>query len=145
MSDTITIRVLGPDDVEVLDRVRPGTFDEELNPVYSWAFLSTGVNAIVVAMDRGDVIGFASGTVILHPDKPRQFYISELGVHGDFEDQGIAERLMERLRNVAAERGCEEMWGVADTSNVTTQDLFKSLGGAESPGQIKYSFDLTTL
>ena len=59
----ITIRNLGPEDAFVLDRVRPGTFDNPPDPDKVWAFLATRVNELVVALDQGEVIGFAFGTV----------------------------------------------------------------------------------
>ncbi len=142
MSDTITIRVLGPDDVEVLDRVRPGTFEGALSPVFAWAFLSTGVNAIVVALDQGEVVGHACGTVILYPDKPRAFFLSALGVHPEFRDQDVGQRLLVRLRNVAAERGCEEMQVTIGASDEMARGLYSGLGGAETPDQATYRFDL---
>ncbi|NNE78992.1 MAG: hypothetical protein HKN18_01860 [Silicimonas sp.] len=66
----ITIRNLGPEDAYILDRVRPGTFDNEVDPTRAYAFLATRVNELVVALDMGEVVGFASGTVLMHPDKP---------------------------------------------------------------------------
>ena len=49
----ITIRNLGPEDAFVLDRVRPGTFDNPPDPDKVWAFLATRVNELVVALDQG--------------------------------------------------------------------------------------------
>ena len=88
----ITIRNLGPEDADILERVREGTFDHAVDPARAWAFLATRVNDIVVALDRGDVIGFASGTVLMHPDKPTQFFVQEVGVHEDYRRQGIGWR-----------------------------------------------------
>ena len=59
----ITIRNLGPEEAHVLDRVREGTFDHPIDPSWAYGFLATRVNEIVVALELGEVVGFASGTI----------------------------------------------------------------------------------
>lgn len=145
MAETITIRALGPDDADVLDRVRPGTFDNPIDPAQTWAFLATGVNAIVVGMDRGEVVGFASGNVLLHPDKPRGFFVNEVGVHQDVRGSGLGSRLMKALTEIALERGCSNLWVATAGDNLDARSLYRRLGGRESPGIAMYSWDLTEL
>ncbi len=138
--DTITIRHLGPEDPHVLDRVREGTFDGPVDPSWAWRFLATGVNEMVVAQSAGEVIGFASGTVIMHPDKAPQFFINEVGVHEDFHRQGIGRRLMERLIDVARDRGCEEMWVLTESDNDAARGLYAAAGGTASTGIVMYDW-----
>ncbi|MEM9032407.1 MAG: GNAT family N-acetyltransferase [Pseudomonadota bacterium] len=142
MGDTITIRTLGPDDAHVLDHVRPGVFDGDVDPAYAWAFLSLGVNVIVVGLDAGEVVGFASGTVLLHPDKPRSFFVNEIGVHKDVRLRGLASRLVRRITDVARERGCEEIWGLTDDRNKAAKALSASLGGEETSGHVMFTWQI---
>lgn len=139
-SNPITIRNLGPEDAHILDRVRPGTFDNDIDPARAWAFLATRVNELVVALDRGEVIGFASGTVIMHPDKPTQFFVNEVSVHPDFRRQGIAMRLLTRISELAADRGCEEVWVATEADNTAARNLYAKLSSNELPGVVVYSW-----
>ena len=108
----ITIRNLGPEDAFVLDRVRPGTFDNPPDPDKVWAFLATRVNELVVALDQGEVIGFAFGTV------------------------------MQRISDLARERGCETLWLGTEGDNVDANGLYRALDGRELKGVSVYEWDL---
>jgi ribosomal protein S18 acetylase RimI-like enzyme len=145
VTDTITIRLLGPDDVDVLDRVRPGTFAQDPDPVHAWAFLTTGVNATTVALSEGQVVGYATGIVIMHPNRPREFLVTDLGVHQEFRGRGLGTRLVERLRNVAAERGCESMAMLSESSNGGAQRVSEKLLGGETESVVRTTWDLTDL
>lgn len=137
----ITIRNLGPEDVHVLDRVRPGVFDNPVDPARAWAFLATRVNELVVALDRGEVVGFASGTVLMHPDKPTQFLVNEVSVHETFRRQGIATRLLERIMDLARDRGCEGIWVAAEGDNAPARSLYRRLGARETGDVVVYDWD----
>lgn len=141
-ANPITFRSLGPEDAEVLDRVKDGVFDEAIDPSLLWAFLATRVNEMVVALDRGDVIGFAYGTVLMRPDKPKEFFVNEIGVHEDYQRQGIGRRLMERLRRSAVDRGCDTVWVLADDRNPEARGFYRALSGNEMKGVSMYDWDL---
>ena len=136
----ITIRNLGPEDAHVLDHVRPGTFDNEIDPARAWAFLATRVNELVVALDRGEVVGFASGTVLMHPDKPTAFFVNEIGVHEDIRGQGIGNRLLKRISELALDRGCEEIWAATEAENIPARGLFRKMSADEQDGVVVYSW-----
>ncbi len=140
-ANPITIRNLGPEDAHVLDRVRPGTFDNDIDPSRAWAFLATRVNELVVALDRGEVVGFASGTVIMHPDKPTAFFINEIGVHEEYRRQGIARRVMFRIMELARDRGCEGIWCATETDNAAARGLYAVLKARETQGIVVYDWD----
>lgn len=138
----ITIRNLGPEDAHLLDRVRAGTFDDALDPARVWAFLATRVNELVVALDQGEVIGFAFGTMLLRPDKPTEFFVNEIGVHAEYRRQGIAKRLMARMSDLAMDRGCEGIWVLADSGNDGARKFYQALDGKESPGAVMYDWPI---
>ncbi|MEM7632077.1 MAG: GNAT family N-acetyltransferase [Pseudomonadota bacterium] len=138
----ITFRSLGPEDAEVLDRVKDGVFDAPLDPSLLWAFLATRVNEMIVALDRGEVIGFAYGTVLMGPDKPKEFFVNEIGVHEDYQGRGIGRRLMERLHRSAIDRGCEMLWVLAEDRNAGAGGFYRALDGAEMQGISMYDWDL---
>lgn len=127
----ITIRHLGPDDADILSRVRPGTFDNPVEPSLAFRFLAVGVNELVVALSEGEVVGFASGTALMHPDKPTAFFVNEIGVHESVQRQGVGTRLLERIIDVAQSRGCEGIWLATEPDNAPALGLYRKAGGAE--------------
>ena len=143
MGETITIRTLGPDDAFVLDRVRAGVFDNPIDPAQAWAFLAVRLNLLTVAVYQGEVVGFVNGTVLLHPDKPRSLFLNEVGVHEDFQKQGIGTRLLRAITDEGRDRGCEEAWVLTDADNPAGNALYTRLKGAPTAGHVMYSWDLT--
>ena len=136
----ITIRNLGPEDAHILDRVRPGTFDNPIDPSRAYAFLATRLNEIVVALTQGEVIGFASGTVLMHPDKDPQFFVNEVSVHPDVRQMGIAKRLMDRISDLAWDRGCNGIWLATEDDNAPARALYEAIGGRETKGIVVYDW-----
>ena len=98
------------------------------------------MNEIVVALSGGEVVGFASGTVLMHPDKPTGFFINEVGVGEAFRRQGIATRLVRRLVDLAQDRGCVELWLATEGENEPARALYRKLGGKETPDIVMYEF-----
>ena len=139
--DPITIRHLGPEDAHILDRVRPGTFDNPVDPARSWAFLATGVNVMVVALSVGEVIGFASGNVVMHPDKDPSFFVNEVSVHVDFRRRGIARKLMARICDIAQDRRCVGIWLATEAENDAARGLYQALHARETTGIVVYDWD----
>ena len=132
----INIRNLGPEDAYILDRVRPGLASDTLDPSQVWAFLATRVNELVVALDQGEVVGFASGTTVMHPDHPTEFMIANLVVHPDFKRQGIGRRLLQRITALAEDRGCVHIWARAREDNVAFRSLASSLDAQTVKGDL---------
>jgi len=127
----ITIRNLGPEDAHILDRIRPGTLEHEIDPARAWAFLATRVNELVVALAQGEVVGIASGTTVMRPDQPTAFFVNDINVHPELRRQGIGRRLMERLTDLARDRGCEKVWLTVDAGNEAARGLCAALDGVE--------------
>ena len=136
----ITIRHLGPEDAHILDRVATGVFDNPVDPAWTYAFLAIGVNEIVVALLAGKVVGFASGTALMHPDKPTGFFINEVGVGDAFRRQGIATRLVKRIVEIACDRGCQEIWLATEGDNVPARGLYRKLEATETEDIVMYTF-----
>ena len=132
---------LGPDDSGFLSQVRPGTFDNDIDPAQAAAFLADPGHEIVVACAAGEVVGFASGTVLLHPDKPPAFFIAEVSVHEDFRRRGLGSALMQRLIAVARGRGCKGIWLATEADNDAARGLYRRLAAQESEGIVVYDWD----
>ena len=65
---------------------------------FSGAFLRVHVD--VPALDAGVIVGFASGVHYVHPDKPAELWINEVGVAPTHQRQGIGRRLIAETRRL---------------------------------------------
>ena len=139
----ITIRLLGPEDAFVLDRVKDGVFDNPIDPSRAWAFLATRVNVLVVALDGAEVVGFAYGTTMLRVDKPTAFYVDEISVHEAYRNQGVGKKLLRRIEAEARDRGCESLWLATEGDNAEARGLYDALKGdvLEGVAVYEWSFD----
>ena len=138
---TIEFRLLGLEDISVLDAVAVDVFDHPLVPEQTARFLADPSHFIAVAIDDGSVIGMGTANEYLHPDKPVQFWVQEMGVAPSHQRRGIGSRLLEMLLDVARQRGHAEAWLGTENDNVPARALYRSLGGEEEP-YVMYTFKL---
>jgi ribosomal protein S18 acetylase RimI-like enzyme len=141
--DLIEVRLLGPADTAVLDRVADDVFDHAVQSALAQAFLADPKNLLAVAIDDGLVVGMATALLYLHPDKPLQCFVNEVGVSPRWHRRGLGARLMRTLLAAARERGAEEAWVATEENNTPARTLYKSLDGAEdSDPAIVYTWPL---
>jgi aminoglycoside 6'-N-acetyltransferase I len=130
-SDAVEVTLLSAPDVSVLDRVEPDVFDFPVQRAFAEQYLSTPGNLLAVATVSGVVIGMASAIAYVHPDKPRQLFINEVGVAERVQGQGIGTRLINALLEHARTSGCSEAWVATELNNKAARALYSSLGGVE--------------
>jgi ribosomal protein S18 acetylase RimI-like enzyme len=140
MAETITLRVLGPDDLDVLVGVDEGLFDNAILSDQARAFLDDPLHQIVLAFAGDHVVGMATGIEMYHPDKPPAFFIAEVGVRDAYQRQGIAKRLCDALTQVAKARGCDGIWVATDSDNGPARALYASLGARETGDVVIYDW-----
>jgi GNAT superfamily N-acetyltransferase len=139
----IDIRVLGPGDETVLQNLAPGVFDKPIDTNLTAEFLNDDRHHIAVALDGNMVVGFASGVTYVHPDKPVELWINEVGVAPSHRKQGIGKRVIQAIFDVGRASGCHGAWVLTDRLNAPAMQLYKSVGGTEDPGKtVMYSFML---
>ena len=138
-----TIRLLGPGDDAVLRSVAEGVFDGPVDPRLTAEFLSDPRHHLAVAVEDGVVVGMASGVTYVHPDKPAQLFVNEVGVAPSHRRRGIARRLTEALFEHARALGCTEAWLGTEVDNVAARRLYESAGGTETAEPfVLYEFPL---
>lgn len=128
----IEISVLGRSDELVLTRVAPGVFDHDINLRLVSEFLRDPRHHLVVAIEDGLVVGFASGVHYVHPDKPAELFINEVGVAPTHQGQGLGKAIVTSLLEVARGLGCREAWVLTDRDNAAAMALYASAGGEEA-------------
>ncbi|KAI9131731.1 GNAT family N-acetyltransferase [Acaryochloris sp. CCMEE 5410] len=138
---TVTIRLLQPDQIHVLDCVAPDVFDYPLNRAWSAAFMADPRHHIAVACDDQRVVGMASAVTYFHPDKPMQLWINEVGVSPRYQRQGIGRQLLQALFTLGRELGCQEAWVGTEADNIPACRLYESVAGT-AEDFVMYSFNL---
>jgi len=88
--------------------------------------------------------GFVSAVEILHPDKVRpEVFLNEIGVAESAQRRGVARALVEELKRVARDRGCQSMWVLTDDENAAAKRLYETTGGRQVSGaHLMFEYDL---
>ena len=128
--DAIETRLLPASQLELLANV-DDVFDNPVRPELAARYLETPGNLLAVAIHSGTVIGMASAISYVHPDKPLQLFVNEVGVAGKFQGQGIASRLLRLLLDEGRRLGCTEAWVATEENNTAARALYQSLHGVE--------------
>ncbi len=133
MSASLSVRILGATDASVLDCVAQGVFDNAVDPRWTTEFLADPRHHIAVAVLDEQVVGMATAVHYVHPDKPPELWVNEVGVAPAHQQQGIAKQLMRALFAHGRSLGCSEAWLGADMTNGAARRLYASVGGQEGP------------
>ena len=127
------VRMLGVHEALLLDRLAEGVFDEPINAQWCAEFFADPRHHVAVALDAGVVVGMATGVHYVHPDKPNQLFINEVGVAEPWRRRGIGRRLLTVLLAHATSLGCESAWVLTEPSNGTARRMYAATGGIEQP------------
>lgn len=144
MSSTgqIDIRILDSSEADVLGKVDRDVFDNSIDPRYCAEFFADARHHLAVALLAEHVVGMASAVHYVHPDKPPELWINEVGVSPEHRGQGIGKRLLRALLDCGVELGCSEAWVLTEHNNVAAQRLYKSVGGEEVNKPAYFTFTL---
>jgi aminoglycoside 6'-N-acetyltransferase I len=139
----VTIRVLREGEEAVLARVTAGVFDNPVRAELAGEFLGDGRHHLAVALDEGEVVGFASGVTYVHPDKEVELWINEVGVAPARRGQGIGRGVIAALLEVGRDTGCRSAWVLTNRENEAAMRLYAGLGGVEANrDQVMFEFAL---
>ncbi len=130
-------------DADVLAHVAENGFDFATDPVRVREFLADPRHHIAVAIDQGVVVGFASAVHYVHPDKPPQLWINEVGSAPTHRGAGIGQRVLRCRFALGGALRCVEGWVGTERGNVAARRLYASVGGSDPPQDfVLYEFDL---
>lgn len=141
MQPSIVIRLAGAGDETLFERIAPDVFDDAVQPALVAEFLGDPRHHIALALDGDTIIGMASGVHYVHPDKPPQLWINELGVAPDYRGQGVARRLLRAVFDAGRKAGCTEAWVGTDVDNTVARRVYAAVGGSEET-MVCITFDL---
>ncbi len=138
-----TIKVLTSSDLPLLLHPADDVFDNPVDEAYAREFLADPRHHIVVAVSEGVVIGFASAVHYIHPDKPTELWINEVGVADAHQGKGVGKAIMNELLRLGKQLGCVNAWVLTDRSNTAANRLYQSAGGQVAEGDtVMYEFEL---
>ena len=139
------IRILKSGDEAILNNIAPDVFDNALQPALVAEFLRDERHHLAVAIEDGQVVGFASGVHYVHPDKPAEMWINEVGVAPSHQGQGIGKAVVRTLLQHGKSLGCREAWVLTERSNHAAMRLYGSAGGQAAPeDSVMFTFILDT-
>ena len=127
----VTIRRLGPGDA-----ASSTTSPAKSSIIASIAalareFLADPRHHLVVACAGTTVVGMATALHYVHPDKPTELWINEIGVAPPYRRRGIGTRLLEALFAHGRAIGCREAWLGTEESNLAARRLYAKVRGRE--------------
>ena len=139
----LKIKVLSPTDISLLSNVADDVFDNPVDEKYAVEFLNDPRHHIVAAIDNDTMIGFASAVNYIHPDKPPELWINEVGVATSHQKKGIGKALMKEMLLLGQELGCKTAWVLTEKDNIPANGIYKSVGGNVDEGDtVMYEFDI---
>jgi aminoglycoside 6'-N-acetyltransferase I len=138
------IHWVGPGDGQVLASVAPDVFDHAIAPGWSAEFLADPRHHLIVALEDGQVVGMITAVHYVHPDKPPELWINELGVASTHRRKGIGRALLQAMLAHGRELGCGEAWVLTEPENEPARRLYREAGGTED-ATVMYSFELDRL
>jgi aminoglycoside 6'-N-acetyltransferase I len=124
-----TVKVLSSSDLSLLMNAAEDVFDNPVDESYAREFLADPRHHIVVALIDDAVIGFASAVHYIHPDKPPELWINEVGVAAAHQGKGVGKAMMVEMLRLGRRFGCANAWVLTDKNNTAANRLYKSVGG----------------
>lgn len=144
----LTVRRLTSDDLALL--LGAGDlFDDPVRPDMAARFLDHPDHHLFAAIADACMIGFISAVSYLHPDKPLEYWLNEVGVADAWQRRGIGRQLMRHALDHGWMLGCETAWVLTNSANRAARGLYAACGGCPTPaarhgeGVIMFSFART--
>jgi aminoglycoside 6'-N-acetyltransferase I len=136
------IRILTLADAPLFARIAEGVFDHAVQTRLVNEFLADPRHSLSAAIADGQIVGMASAVRYVHPDKPSELWINEVGVSPDYQRRGLAKRIVAELLDEGRRQGCREAWVLTDFDNEAARATYKAAGGVESDPQLMVTFPL---
>lgn len=138
----IEVRLLDPGETAPLDRVAADVFDGPVVARWRDEFAADPRHHLAVATAGGTVIGMASALHYVHPDKPPELWINEVGVDGAWRRRGVGRRLVAALLAHGRALGCAQAWVLTEPDNAEARALYEAAGGRPGGPTVLYEFPL---
>jgi ribosomal protein S18 acetylase RimI-like enzyme len=133
----ITIRRLVPSDERVVREL--ATYDGPGDPE---GLLADPRTLLLVAFDGERPVGFVlAHELARRHGEPSKLFVYEVDVAESHQRRGIGGALLERLAELARERGIRVGFVLTDEDNVAANALYGGAGGASSKAVVQWTFE----
>ena len=96
-----------------------------------------------ISSDPPTLLGIASSRIEIKPyGRERWLYVDEVDVCSDQRRKGAGKAIMQKLIEIAHEKGCEEVWLGAEAENMAANALYLSLEPDEVSQVVGYTFEI---
>jgi len=96
-----------------------------------------------ISSDPPRLLGIASSRIEIKPyGKELWLYVDEVDVCSDQRRKGAGKAMMQKLIEIANEKGCEEVWLGAEVENMAANALYRSLKPATVSRVVGYTFEI---
>ena len=96
-----------------------------------------------ISSDPPTLLGIASARLEIKPyGKELWLYVDEVDVCSDQWRKGAGKAIMQKLIEIAHEKGCEEVWLGAEVENMAANALYRSLEPDEVSQVVGYTFEI---
>lgn len=136
----VEIRRLGPDDAPVV-LAAGHLFDEPPTEAWTRDVLARAGHHLLLALDGGTPVGFATCIEMAHPDKGVELFVYELGVDEAARRRGIGRRLVEAALALARELGCYGAWTITEDDNEAALATYRSTGAEADATSVTQVWD----
>lgn len=141
-ANQIVVRLVQPDEANALDHVVADVFDHPVNAHLWETFRRDPRHHLAIATDGALVVGMASAVHYVHPDKPPELWINEVGVAPAYHRRGIGRKLLQALFDQGHALGCTAAWVLTEPDNVAALGLYTNCGGS-AENSVMFSFPLS--
>ncbi len=128
----LSVRRLAPADLPLV-LAADGVFDDPVRPDMAGRVLAHPDHHLFGAILDGRLIGFLSAVAYLHPDKPVELWINEVGVHEDVHRRGLGRQLVLAALDHGRALGCGSAWVLTNSGNRAARGLYAACGGEATP------------
>jgi ribosomal protein S18 acetylase RimI-like enzyme len=137
----VTVRALTSGDEKLAEKAcRLFGLDGDINGA---AFLSRLEALLMVAEDEDQLVGWAYGHELIHPDGERTMLLYALDVAVAHRREGHGRQLVTAFTAEARKRGCTEVWVLTDDGNSAALAAYSSAGGQrDATDQVMFTWKL---
>lgn len=139
--EPVPVHLISHQNSSLLRSIAPDVFDHAVQPALLQEFLGNPMNHIAVAVLDGSVVGMVSAITYVHPDKPLQMFINELGVASTHRRLGIGRQLMEFMLAHAKRLGCTEAWIGTEVDNEAALALYQTTGSPIQEQAVIFTYE----
>ncbi len=139
--NTFKVIIAHAGDEHLFKSMAPGVFDHPVRADMLTRFLNDKSHHIAVAQQEQVIVGFCSANEYLHPDKPVQVWINELGVSEQHRRKGIGRALLTAMLTHLGTLGFDKVWLATEHDNTPAIELYRTMNAAETDGIVMFEMN----